>query len=229
METATLQNISASPAPDPISVQFNPTEYGIDYGANYAEMQVPGLGTPLLQFVRGEQSTLTLELFLDSTDTRASLSSALGAPSIPNGVSAQSGANLSVEDRLAQIRTFVLIDRELHAPPVCQFTWNNVQFQGVVTSLREKYSLFDPSGNILRARVTLTLKQYASVEKQAAATPQRSPDHTRVRVVRAGDTITQIANEAYGDPRFWKLIASTNGIARPRFLVVGQALLIPAI
>ena len=64
---ATLTNLSKVPTPPSVEVQFNPTEYGIDRGASYAELQVPGLRTPLLQFVRGEAQTLTLELFLDGT------------------------------------------------------------------------------------------------------------------------------------------------------------------
>src|ERR1700730_15316108 len=104
---AALQNISKSGQP-PIPVQFNPTEYGIDRGASFAELQVPGLRTPLLQFVRGEAQTLSLELFLDGTDKRESAS--------PDD---------TVEGRLKALRQFVEIDPELHAPPVCFFHWND--------------------------------------------------------------------------------------------------------
>jgi hypothetical protein len=224
MHYAKLTNISATP-PIPIDVQFNPTEYGIDSGASYAELQVPGLSTPLLQFVRGEVSTLSLELFLDGTDTRQNVQNAIASPS----QGSLSSRATTVEDRLTQIRAFVTIQRELHAPPVCNFSWNNISFDGVVTSLRERYTLFDASGNVLRARVTLTLKSYASVEKQLADIARRSPDHTRVRVPRLGETLAQIADEAYGDPRMWKSIATANNIERPRFLTPGVALHIPAL
>ena len=209
---ATLTNVSKVPQPEPVAVQFNPTEYGIDRGAFYSELQVPGLRTPLLQFVRGEAQTLSLELFLDGTDKRSS-----------------DDPNETVEGRLARIREFVTIDQALHAPPVCKFQWNDIVFYGVVTSLKEKYSLFDESGKVLRARATISMKSYEAVEVQLREMRLESPDRTRVRVVREGETLAAIASEAYGNPRLWKQIAEQNDIDRPRFVPPGVALRIPAL
>jgi len=212
LEHATLTNVSKA-APQPrVVVQFNPTEYGIDRGSSYAELQVPGLNTPVLQFVRGEAQTLSLELFLDGTDQRA-----------------RSNPDETVEGRLEKIRAFVTIDEHLHAPPVCLFQWQHIRFQGVVTSLKEKYTLFDESGNVLRARVTLTLKSYEAVEVQLRTMNLLSPDRSRVRVVGDGETLAQLATEAYGNPRLWRVIAEANDIDRPRFLISGTALRIPAL
>jgi hypothetical protein len=212
LHRATLTNVSKAPPEDPIEVQFNPTDYGIDRGAFYAELQVPGLRTPLLQFVRGEARILSMELFLDGTDTRGS-----------------SRPDDSVANRLEKIRRFVEIDQDLHAPPVCLFEWKDVRFTGVVTSLKEKYTLFAESGTILRARVTLSLKSYEAVEVQLREMRLQSPDRTRVRVVREGDTLASIASEAYGDPRLWRHLAAENGIERPRFLRPGTPLRIPSL
>ena len=209
---ATLQNISISPPPAPVEVQFNPTEYGIDRGATYAELQVPGLQMPLLQFVRGDAQTLAIELFLDGTDKRQS-----AAPSD------------TVEGRLNALRAFVTVHPELHAPPVCLFTWGDVHFTGVVTQMRERYTLFSESGAILRARVTTTFKSYRAPEVQLREIARHSPDRTRVRVLREGETLAQLAREAYGDPRLWRAIARENDIDRPRFVPAGTALRIPAL
>ncbi|NUO64008.1 MAG: peptidoglycan-binding protein [Gemmatimonadaceae bacterium] len=209
---ATLQNISVSPAPEAVEVQFNPTEYGVDRGVTYAELQVPGLQMPLLQFVRGDAQTLTLELFLDGTDKRQS-----AAP------------DKTVEGRLAALRTFVTVQSELHAPPVCLFTWGDVHFTGVVTQLRERYTLFSETGAVLRARVTTTFKSYQAPEVQLRGMALHSPDRTRVRVLREGETLAQLAREAYGDPRLWRAIARENDIERPRFVPPGTALRIPAL
>lgn len=189
-----------------VEVLFNPSEYGVDRGVNYAEIAVPGLQLPLLQFVRGETQTLNLELFLDCSDTRT-----------------------SVEAKLRQLRSFVEISTDLHAPPVCAFVWGELNFEGVVTSLRERFTLFDEVGNAMRARVTLTLKRYKSAEVQLRETPLSSPDRTRLHVVRAGETLAGIAQSAYGDPRRWHHIAEANDIERPRFLTPGRALRIPAV
>ena len=221
LELATVTNVSKARSPA-VKVQFNPTEYGIDRGSSYAELQVPGLRTPLLQFVRGEAQTLSLELFLDGTDKRAGaapLASLLGGSSPDD----------SVEGRLKALRAFVEIDPELHAPPVCLFQWNDVKFQGVVTSFKEKYSLFDEKGKVLRARVTLSLKSYEAVEVQLREMKLKSPDRTRVRVVLEGETLAGIAAEVYGNPRLWRVLAEANAIDRPRFVPAGTPLNVPAL
>ena|SRR5947209_7851305 len=207
MARARLVDISGGREPVQVEVLFNPTEYGIDRGASYAELQVPGLPTPVLQFVRGEAQTLSLELFLDRT-----------------------GEDGTVEDDLANLRKFVEIDPGLHAPPVCQFQWGRAPFfQGVVTSLKEKYTLFDKYGRLLRARVTLTLKSYKSAAVQLRELKPKSPDHTHVRVLREGERLDQLAGEAYGNPRLWRVIAEENDIDRPRFVPTGTPLRIPAL
>jgi hypothetical protein len=206
LQPARLRNISVD-TPDPpegIPVMFNPTEYSISRRVNYAEIQVPGLQVPLLQFVRGEAQTLQVELFLDGTDARE-----------------------SVREHLDALRSFVTIDSELHAPPVCQFQWGEVTFEGVVTDLEEKFALFDEEGNVLRARVSLTLKSYTPAEIQAREVNRQSPDRTKTRVVREGDRLDQIAADEYGDPALWAPIARANRLERPRLLQPGTVLVIP--
>jgi hypothetical protein len=189
-----------------IEVGFNPTDYTVTRGARFAEVPVPGLTTPILQFVYGDASSLKIDLLLDGTDGRA-----------------------DVHDRLEALRALVRIDGELHTPPVVSFNWGHESFQGVVTSLEEKMSLFSPEGNVLRSRVTLTFKSYKSVEDQQKETPTASPDRTRVHMVKQGETLARVAYEAYGDPALWRAIAEANNIARPRFVAAGTVLIVPSI
>jgi nucleoid-associated protein YgaU len=67
---ATLKLVSKAGQPE-IPVMFNPTEYQITRNMTYAEIGVPGLAMPLLQFIRGDSQTLQLELFVDSSDRKA--------------------------------------------------------------------------------------------------------------------------------------------------------------
>lgn len=239
LEHAKLFDLSREPPPPPVEVQFNPTDYGIDRGASYAELQIPGLKTPILQYIRGEADSLNLELFLDGTDQRGASGGALGA-ALGSAVGAVFGAAVGgaigaavgvrpVEAALQQLRRFVEIDADLHAPPVCMFLWGAISFQGVVTALKEKFLLFDEDGGVLRARVTLTMKSYQAVEVQLRELRRSSPDRTRVRVLREGETLDRIAQEAYGNPRLWRAIAEANGIDRPRFVPPGTPLVIPAL
>ena len=44
-----------------ITVLFNPTEYSVDRTNSYKAMAIPGLGSPILQFVNGECDQLSME------------------------------------------------------------------------------------------------------------------------------------------------------------------------
>jgi nucleoid-associated protein YgaU len=47
--------------------------------------------------------------------------------------------------------------------------------------------------------------------------------------MRERETLAQLAGEAYGDQRLWRIIAEANDIDRPRFVPPGQTLRLPAI
>src|ERR1700731_5078076 len=52
-----------------IPVKFNPEKYSLTKGVQIAEIDIPGLDSPVLQFVRGQNEKITLELFFDTTDS----------------------------------------------------------------------------------------------------------------------------------------------------------------
>ena len=205
LDKASLTNVSVEGA-DPIKVMFNPKELTVTTNMLYPDISVPGLRTPLLQFVRGEARTLEAELFLD-----------------------QSNSGESLADKLTEIRAFVTIDGDLHAPPVCLFAWGDTSFQGVMTEFKEKFAMFDEAGKVLRARITIKMKAYQPANLQYTEINQQSPDRTKTRAIRAGDRYDLIAAEEYGDPALWRVLASANGDERPRLLRPGQLIEIPPV
>jgi nucleoid-associated protein YgaU len=93
--------------------------------------------------------------------------------------------------------------------------------------VRQRFTLFSRSGIPLRATLTVTLKEYKTLEQQIDDIRFQSPDHTRTRVVQQGDTLSRIANDAYGDPAQWRAIAEQNQITDPLDLAPGRILDIP--
>ena len=89
------------------TVQYNPTEFSLDKGAQIAEIADPGLDSPLLQFVRGQDEKLTVDLFFDTTE---------------HGTGA--GAT-SVTTQTDPIYALVKIEPKRHAPPILTFIWND--------------------------------------------------------------------------------------------------------
>jgi nucleoid-associated protein YgaU len=89
--------------------------------------------------------------------------------------------------------------------------------------------LFTPEGIPLRAKLSLTLKEYRPVEIQLKARPQLSPDVEKTWVVRRGDKYSSIAAAVYRDPAQWRAIAQANQVKDPRVLKPGTVLTLPKI
>jgi hypothetical protein len=59
-----LQHISIAPeGQDSFQVLFNPSQYTLEKANQNAEIGVPGLGSPILQYVHGNTRSLTMDLF----------------------------------------------------------------------------------------------------------------------------------------------------------------------
>jgi LysM repeat protein len=235
LQKAQIQRLKPNGKPDSrypaLEVQYNPTEYTLDKSVQVAEVAIPGLDSPLLQFVRGQNETLSLELFFDTTD---------------DGM----GENAtSVTSETNDFYKLVKIDNDLHAPPVCLFTWGGQEFPGgrtygasgqgagssqkrygfkcIVESVQQKYTLFSPQGVPLRATLTVKLREYKTLTDQLQELNLMSADHTRAHVVQRGETLSGIAAEVYGDPGEWRAIAEHNGVVDPMAIQPGSTLTIP--
>lgn len=195
-----------------IEVQFNPTEYTLNKGAQIAEIAIPGLDSPILQFIRGQNEKLTLDLFYDTTGEGM-------------GESARDVRKLT-----NSIYQLVKLQPKTHAPPRILFIWGQgLSFHAIVESVQQKFSLFNPVGIPLRATLSVTFREYRTLDKMVAEL--QSSDHTKRRVVERGDTLSEIAAEEYGDPDEWRRIADANpdATANPRRLTPGTVLEIPPI
>lgn len=208
-----------------IPVQFNPAEFTLNKGVQVSEIPIPGLDAPLLQFVRGQSETLTVDLFFDTTE---------------DGMG--TGAT-SVTTKTDQIYQLVKIEPGTHAPPVCAFLWNQKfpggdtsaaignqrrsDFQCVIESIKQRFTLFSPEGVPLRAILTLTLREYKTLDQQLQQLNLNSPDRTQSHVVQRGDTLSGIAGRHYALPSEWRAIAHKNGIDDPRRLAPGVFLRVP--
>jgi hypothetical protein len=195
-------------------VQFNPTEYTLNKGVQIAEINIPGIDSPILQFIRGQNEKLTLDLFFDSTE---------------HGLDDNAS---SVTDLTNPFYQLVKIQPGTHAPPRIRFTWgegHGLSFKAIVESVQQKFTLFSPNGTPLRATLSLSLREYKTLEEQLEDLKLQSSDHTKTRVVRRGDTLSRIAAEEYKDATQWRLIADANQdvLRDPRRLTPGVVLVLP--
>lgn len=199
---------------------FNPKELSVEKSNQYAEVNIPGLSSPILQFVKGNARSVTLDLFFDTyeegRDVRLSTDLITGW---------DAG---SMQSRLSPTKGLMDIDSDLHAPPVCIFTWGDFSFQCIIEKVSKKFTMFHPDGFPVRATLNVTLKEYKEVDVQVKEISLQSADLTKRWIVTLGDSLWSIAFKEYGDPGDWRLIANANNIDNPRILNPGQGLIIPA-
>jgi hypothetical protein len=212
---------------DEFEVQFNPTELSFDKSVQFAEIAIPGLDSPLLQFVRGQNEKLSLDLFFDTTEEGT-------------GPGATSVTTLT-----DQVYSLLKVNPNTHAPPVCELMWNanfpgaallpstgsqsRHSFSFVTESLKQKFTFFAPDGTPLRATLTLGLREYKTLDDQLDQLNLSSPDRTHGHVTARGDTLASLAAQFYQRPGEWRAIASANDIEDPRRLPTGLFLTIPPI
>jgi nucleoid-associated protein YgaU len=199
---------------------FNPEQFSVEKANQFAEVSIPGLSSPLYQFVRGNARTVSLELFFDTyekkTDVRLFTDRITGW---------DAGSMLS---RLpGAVRGLMDIDSELHAPPVCLFVWGAFVFQCIIERVSKKFTLFLPQGIPVRATLTVSLKEYKETGVMVKELDLHSADLTKSWTVKQGEDLWSIAAKEYGDPADWRLIAEENNIDNPRNLQPGQRLVIP--
>ena len=257
--------------PEDIEVQYNPGEYTIDKQAQYGEVAVPGLDSPLQQFVRGQTETLTMDLFFDTTD---------------HGMGAGATSVTTETDKIYQL---IKIEPRRHAPPILTFVWAD-QFPGssiggapgaqasaatraggavggavasavgsviagagaalsaglsaigaalggqrrngmrcILQSVKQKFTLFSPEGVPLRATLTVTFREYKTLNEQLDQLQLSSPDRTHVHVLQQGDSLASVSRLYYDKPSLWREVAAANGIDDARRLQSGRFLRVPKI
>ena len=202
-----------------ITALFNPERYTLNKGVQIAEIAIPGLDSPVLQFVRGQNEKITLELFFDTT---------------------QHGMVENVKDvreETKKIYHLLKINRDTHAPPRCVLSWgeggqlfsfgSSLAPRCVLESVSEEFNLFSPSGIPLRAKLNVTFREYKTIEEQIKENPKQSSDRTKIVEAERGQTLSLIAWLEYQDPSEWRSIAEKNNLDNPRLLVPGAKLQIP--
>jgi nucleoid-associated protein YgaU len=89
--------------------------------------------------------------------------------------------------------------------------------------------LFSSDGVPLRATLTITLREYKTLNDQLSRLGLSSPDRTHAHVLAQTDSLAGVADRYYDRPADWRPIADNNAITDPRRLKAGLILEIPTL
>jgi LysM repeat protein len=185
-----------------IPVMYNPEQFSLDQGNNFAEIGIPGLNAPPIQYVRGKGRTLSMELFFDSYE--------LGS---------------DVRQFTDGITGLLATLASTFAPPILLFVMGSFSFRCVLMEAAQRFTMFAIDGTPVRSTLNVRFHEYVDVTVAVESGVFIGPP--TLRNVIQGDTVSGIAASVYGDPSRWRDIASANNIEDPFSLPAGQSLVIP--
>lgn len=210
-------------------VMYNPEELKLEQGNQFAEVAIPGLNASPVQYVRGKNRVLTMELFFDTYETGE-----------------------DVRAHTAPIVALLDIRPQTMAPPVLLFSLGRVQFRCVLTDAGQRFTMFGRDGTPVRSTMSVRLQEYADVTLEirrglflgsptaaavvnqvvvpavdAALGGQVADATAAVHIVLDGETLSGIAGVYLGDPARWREIARANRIVDPLAITAGTTLAIP--
>jgi nucleoid-associated protein YgaU len=198
----------------PIRFMFNPNQLALTKSASWLpHVARDAESSGIAEFSGAQPRTLSLEIFLDATDTHS------------RDVLTRVEALLT-----CCVPTKASIAAKAPSPPWVKFSWGQFQtvsFFSYVSQISATYTLFDPDGTPLRANCSLTLNEISG------STPGQNPTSgglsaTKVHRIAAGDSLELLAFQEYGDPTAWRVIAEANNIDDPVRLRPGTQVLLPS-
>ncbi len=235
-------------------VQFNPSEYSIAHSTQLSQMRGLAKDTDpkLLQTVYGENATLSVTLYFDSYNELKASQNIVNSgnmeltklitggytslknkkyPSWDMNQESTPKADVKVNKLFEDIIGLLKYKPEEHEPPMIGFIWGrHLNFAGKLVSSSADYTMFDRDGTPVRAKVSLSIVgEEVEYVQNRSEYPNESPDRTKHRMLRYGDSIFTLANEEYGDPAYWKIIAKANNILNPRMMEQVLRLKLPSI
>ena len=200
---------------DRIDCLFNPAEFSISQTNGWSGDAAVGRNAPQLAFTGGQSGMMSLNLVFDTT--------ADGAP-----VTKHTNKLLDVM-RIDERIPGHDASRTNGRPQWVVFHWGDLHsFKAVVESLSLSFTYFSASAIPLRAKASLSLKQWQDEGKWRPQNPTSgTPAPHRLHQLQSGETFDRLAARYYGDSTQWRVIAQANGVVDPMSVRPGTLLVIP--
>lgn len=194
-----------------LNLPVNPDKVKLTKGIRYAEDKQLGSLNGANVYVHYRPETLFFECLIDATQAMEDEDE---TPSVREVVK-------QLEERIYHYNS------EGHRPSYIKVQYGDILFYGQLKTLHTEYTLFAPDGIPLRAQLQVTLTGYCSRREEKLRFSQRSPDVSRLVILREGQTLAALCNEVYGDPLLVSEVARFNQLSGYRNISAGTRILLP--
>lgn len=192
---------------DKFEVMLNPSSYKHEYEISYNQNQALGQSGAQPKFKHSGNEKVNFDLVLDGTGV-------VGSD--------------EVKDQVASLNDIVYkYDGNNHEPSLVRLLWGSMIFFGRLTRMSVDYTMFRPSGEPLRAKVSLAFIGYVGSNEEALMASRSSPDLTHLVEFKAGDTLPLLCYRIYKNSAYYLEIARINGITNFRNIRPGTRLNFP--
>lgn len=196
-------------------IPVNPETYDEDLKVNLDKGLASGSEFTPIRYLSTASENLQLTFYLDGTNTIEGYFNP---------------GNLPVLAQITRLKMAVYnVNGDTHRPYFLKIFWGSLVFCGVLASMRITYTLFNPAGVPIRAKVDATFQQHIDKELHAAEQMLSSPDVTHIRTLEAGQRLEQISNEIYNDSKLMLQVAKANGLTSFRNVKAGTEITLPPI
>jgi hypothetical protein len=136
---------------------------------------------------------------------------------------------MSVHDQLQKFLDSVYTyEGEIHRPKFLLLIWGSeIRFRCILSNLDINYTLFNPAGEPLRARLSASFLNYKAREERLADERQQSADLTHRRKVKQGDRLDLMTFKIYNDPGYFLQVGKANALTHIRNIKPGIDLFFP--
>jgi hypothetical protein len=215
LEKAMLVVVQGAGVPMMLRFKYNPEQYTIEKSAKWNRPQAPGAeSTPDADYTSTNPASLSMEIFFDAFEEL------------------QGDVSKDVETLFTWTKpTPTSRFGGVAEPPVLMFQWGSSNalndFQGFLSSVSARYTLFRVDGTPIRATCNIRLEELPAEARRQNPTSGTRPG-MRVHVLTEGETLHSVAWAEYRQARYWRGLAAFNDIDDPMRVEPGSTLLLPS-